>query len=482
MKKILFTFALLVGFYNSLWAYDFSAVSPSGQTLYYTVLTSNTVYLTYPNDTASLWTTTWNGYTKPVGNVVIPDSVLSGGQWYHVTNIGNGAFAYCTAISSITLPSNLRVIGRCAFLRCSALGTINLENSNVTNIRRNAFENCVSLGKINFPATLSIIDTSLFLGCTGLHVVTIPENIRQIGPCAFRNAYNIDTVYFNSDSCVMSHFAYYTFDNSTVAGSAYLNISGLFATNIIYGDNVEYIEGLDGCGDFVGTHNGFYVFFYSEYDSPGSPYRNITFGRSVGYIYAMDCGGIQSVTFRGNTPPYISLLYPTNTNFSFPCTVPCGTITQYRTRFPYFTNFIEGEGYSFAASSDNNNMGTVQILTMPTCTAPNAVLYASANNGYRFDHWSTGSTSNPYSLTVTSDTVITAYFVSDGGTEGIGDVDGSTIHVYTDGGNIIVNGAEGEKVKVFDMVGRPVGTQSLPTGVYMVKVGTLPARKVAVIR
>ena len=71
---------------------------------------------------------------------------------------------------------------------------------------------------------------------------------------------------------------------------------------------------------------------------------------------------------------------------------------------------------------------------------------------------------------------------NEGGTEGIGDVDGSTIHVYTDGGNIIVNGAEGEKVQVFDMVGRPVGAQSLPTGVYMVKVGTLPARKVAVIR
>ena len=129
-------------------------------------------------------------------------------------------------------------------------------------------------------------------------------------------------------------------------------------------------------------------------------------------------------------------------------------------------------------------MGTVQILTMPTCTAPNAVIYAVPNSGYRFDHWSSGSTDNPYSLTVTTDTVLTAYFVSEGGTEGIEEVgeQESDVKVYTENGRIVVEGAEGETVRVLDMVGRPVGTHSLPAGVYMVRIGDLPARRVVVIR
>ena len=60
-------------------------------------------------------------------------------------------------------------------------------------------------------------------------------------------------------------------------------------------------------------------------------------------------------------------------------------------------------------------MGSVQILTMPTCTNPQAVVYAVANSGYQFDHWSDNSTSNPYSLTVNEDMGLTAYFVPDGG-------------------------------------------------------------------
>ena len=52
----------------------------------------------------------------------------------------------------------------------------------------------------------------------------------------------------------------------------------------------------------------------------------------------------------------------------------------------------------------------------------------------------------------------------------------------------MVEGADGETVHIFDMMGREIqafkhsSNQALPTGVYMVKVGNHPARKVAVIR
>ena len=76
--------------------------------------------------------------------------------------------------------------------------------------------------------------------------------------------------------------------------------------------------------------------------------------------------------------------------------IPCGSSLSYYSRWSYFSHFVEEAGFTFTATSNDEQMGTVQILTMPTCTSPQAVVFATANSGYRFDHWSDGSTSNPY--------------------------------------------------------------------------------------
>ncbi|MCQ2281993.1 MAG: hypothetical protein MJZ99_05155 [Bacteroidales bacterium] len=55
-------------------------------------------------------------------------------------------------------------------------------------------------------------------------------------------------------------------------------------------------------------------------------------------------------------------------------------------------------------------MGYVVVLTQPTCTAPQAVVNAVAIPGYRFDHWSNGSTANPYSFNLSQNTSLVAYF------------------------------------------------------------------------
>lgn len=49
-------------------------------------------------------------------------------------------------------------------------------------------------------------------------------------------------------------------------------------------------------------------------------------------------------------------------------------------------------------------------------------------------------------------------------------------------GRIVVEGAEGEPVRIYDMMGRPMANRTLPTGIYMVKVGNRPAQKITVIR
>ena len=65
---------------------------------------------------------------------------------------------------------------------------------------------------------------------------------------------------------------------------------------------------------------------------------------------------------------------------------------------------------------------------------------------------------------------------------GIGDPDVESINIYTLGGHIVVEGAEGETVQIFDITGRSVRNEALPTGVYIVKVGDRPARKIVVMK
>ena len=56
------------------------------------------------------------------------------------------------------------------------------------------------------------------------------------------------------------------------------------------------------------------------------------------------------------------------------------------------------------------------------------------------------------------------------------------INIYTLGDRIIVEGAEGETVRIFDITGRSVRNGGLSAGVYLVKIGDRPARKVVVMK
>ena len=68
--------------------------------------------------------------------------------------------------------------------------------------------------------------------------------------------------------------------------------------------------------------------------------------------------------------------------------------------------------------------------------------------------------------------------------DGIDDVeDGKPeVNVYVQNSRVVVEGAEGEPVSVFDITGRRVQNQTLPAGVYIVKVGSLTTRRVVVVR
>ena len=115
-----------------------------------------------------------------------------------------------------------------------------------------------------------------------------------------------------------------------------------------------------------------------------------------------------------------------------------------------------------------------------------ATVTATAYSGYQFVRWSNGDTHNPYTFAVLQDTTLVAIFEAE--TQGIDDVIADTVNVYTLDGQIVVETELKEEIVIYDIVGRKVdGGRNThfdvpASGVYLVKIGTMPTQKVVVVK
>ena len=412
--------------------YDFSATAPSGQTLYYKISDSAQVSVVNPRTNNS-------DSNYVAGDLVIPETVSYCGTTYTVTGLSThnfmmGTFYNCKTLTSVYVPNSVKTMGDYVFGYCPLLVSVHLPDS-ITSIPNMAFE-----------------------GCTSLPSITIGRCVRNIFSDAFLHCYAISELHLLASVA------------PTVGYRALWNI------------------------------------------------------------------------------PDTARVY-----------IPCGSTSSYAA-VPewnnHFSAFIEVPTYVLEVSADDETHGSAEIVSEPTCDNPQAELLATANEGYHFDHWSNGSTDNPLTITLTTDTSLTAFFALDslsvsvvsndetmgsvtgGGTyaygdtvtltatadegyhfegwgitpgyqnivtenpltiivtqdmsiiayfvadstEGISGVDMLNAKVYSSQGQIVVDGAEGETVRIFDITGRSVHNEALPTGVYIVKVGDRPARKIVVMK
>ena len=107
------------------------------------------------------------------GSITIPSTVNINGKSFTVTSVYYEAFYGCS-ITSVTLPSTLKVIGQRAFRECSLLKSV-LIPSSVTEIRCAAFYQS-GLEKITIPSTVEIIGLGAFEDCKNLKSVTIEDS------------------------------------------------------------------------------------------------------------------------------------------------------------------------------------------------------------------------------------------------------------------------------------------------------------------
>ncbi len=109
---------------------------------------------------------------------------------YPVTSIGPDAFAGQTTITSVSIPSNIKIIGAGAFQNCTAMTSATVA-AGVTEISENTFKGCTALNSVTIPASVRKIGKSAFENCSSLKTLTLAEGLTSIGSYAFRKCSSI---------------------------------------------------------------------------------------------------------------------------------------------------------------------------------------------------------------------------------------------------------------------------------------------------
>lgn len=208
--------------------------------------------------------------STPDGVIDIPDTVISGGQPYTVTAIGYSAFGSLSTpinVSSVFIPATVLSIGDSAFIYCDALTTVTFaENSQLKSIERAAFwgsehvhprfkeikipdsvetigngafyecrdlerialpsalqtlssvtfYNCTALSEVTFPASLKTIESSAFSGCRNLSEVNLPASLTAIQSSVFHLCINLKTVSYDGS---LEQWSRITADNDVLGYS-----------------------------------------------------------------------------------------------------------------------------------------------------------------------------------------------------------------------------------------------------------------------
>ena len=144
------------------------------------------------------------------GNLSVLDlseaKIVAGGDYYYDDNlfnnkvytsndeIGEYAFAYCSGLTSLTLPVGITSIGYDAFAYCSGLTSLTLP-AGITSIGEYAFYGCSGLTSLTLPAGITSIDKYAFSGCSRLTSLTLPAGITSIGEFAFSYCSGLTSIY-----------------------------------------------------------------------------------------------------------------------------------------------------------------------------------------------------------------------------------------------------------------------------------------------
>lgn len=172
-------------------------------------------------------------------SIAIPDSV---------TDIGNGAFSYCSKLNTVTMGSGVIRIGDSAFANC-LLKNLTI-GSHVKYIGSSAFYSADYLTKLTIPDSVISIGSEAFYYCSYLEKVTMGRGITHIGVDAFGSCIKIGAVYISD----LAAWCAIDFENDAanpmIQFQTGLYINGSLVRNLVIPDTVTRISdyAFNGCG------------------------------------------------------------------------------------------------------------------------------------------------------------------------------------------------------------------------------------------
>ena len=418
---------------------------------------SGCINLTQVSFSDSLWTIGVSSFQNCIN--MVPSRFPSKVQY-----IGTGAFEQCKALD-IDMPQNVAVIENDAFRGCSNLRKAMLPD-NLTNIGTSAFMDCTRLDSVSIGNRITNIRPNVFKNDTALRYISLGGAIQQISNSAFDNCNNLETTNYTG---TIGKWCEISFGCNPVAISHNLYLNGQPLTNVVIPNNI--------------------------YQIPANAFQNdtlitqLTFGSNVNSINRnafLGCKNIVGITFkRQNSPVVDGQAFNLSYGVVTP-RIPCGSSNNYNSNTSlgaWFAGYFERMVFDFDAHSNDEAKGTVNITQRPACNTP-AEFTAVPRPGCTFSHWSDGDTNSSRSIYVIIDTTLTAYF---SGTSGINDVDDNNFSIQQGEGTIVINTTKPQQILISDALGRILYSgkcngnftfKTINKGLYFVKIGDLPARKV----
>ena len=175
----------------------------------------------------------WDGQLLYIGSWLIAakEEIESAEIKQGTIGIADGMFSFCSALTGVTIPDSVTIIGDYTFDECSSLTSVTIPAS-VTSIGVSVFRACSSLTSVTIPTSVTSIGGYTFYGCSALSSVTIPNSVTIIGDASFWGCSSLISVTIP--------------DSVTIIGQgAFLNCTSLNAINVASGNsNYSSINGV----------------------------------------------------------------------------------------------------------------------------------------------------------------------------------------------------------------------------------------------
>ena len=306
------------------------------------------------------------------GNLSVLDlseaKIVAGGDYYYYDNlfnnkvytsndeIGEYAFAYCSGLTSLTLPVGITSIGEFAFSGCSGLTSLTLP-AGITSIGEYAFYGCSGLTSLTLPAGITEIGESTFSNCSGLTSLTLPDGITSIGISAFAYCSGLTSLKLPAGIISIDKYAFLDCSGLTsltlpagitsIGDDTFYGCSGLTSLNLPAGITSIGEYAFSGCSGLTSLNLPAGITSIDKYAFSGcSRLTSLTLPAgitSIGEFAFSYCSGLTSIYVYAEKVPRIGR-YAFEGCASRKCTlyVPKGTYDNYRlSEFGYFENIVE---------------------------------------------------------------------------------------------------------------------------------------------